>query len=90
MGLILKDLFLVILLTVLISGAAVVLLVWLPKSVHARYTLARPLPLLVLLICTVACLYESFCFVGALRVNRYIGAVAQKIESVSPPPPPAS
>lgn len=83
MGLILKDLFLTILFALLLSGACLLLLAWLPRSAYARYSLAKPLPLLVLAVCAGTCLYESFCFVGALRVNRYVSGAAQQVESVA-------
>lgn len=83
MGMVIKDLVLTILFTVLITGVCTVLLACLPRSLYTSYTLARPLPLAVLLVVAGLTLYESFCFTGALRVNRYVGKAAARVETLA-------
>lgn len=84
MWLIIKDLIVVVLYTLLLTGAGLFVLCKLPRTISSGYSWCSFKPLAVLACAVVVCLYEGFCFIGALRLNKRIAQVEARIAAADP------
>lgn len=76
----LKEVFTVILFSLLTAGAAGFLLYLLPNAIHSRYDFMQIKPLAILAICLLLCLGESIFLFGAWRVRRQIDRARSTVE----------
>lgn len=77
---ILKEVFTVILFSLLTAGAAGFFLYLLPNAVHSRYDFMQIKPLAILAVCLLLCLGESLFLFGAWRARRQIDRARTTVE----------
>lgn len=77
---ILKEIVVVLLLSILTAGIAGLLSVAVPRAVSTRYDFSRLKPLAIIGICIVICLGESIFLFGAWRVRRQIDRARSTVE----------